>query len=72
MAITAVRYASSLALEVVVGVDEKGNDKKKMKTISRISSGATDESLYNIGTAIAQVLRYETTEIHRVNKNILG
>lgn len=73
MAVTAIRYASTLGIEVSLGFDEETNkERKKIKTISKISTVATDEQLYNIGMAIADVLKYELIGFHRTNKNELA
>ncbi len=71
MAVMADRYGSNLILEVLTGVDEKGNDKTKNKTISKISMNATDEDLYAVGSAIADVLKYSMVAVRRVDKSIL-
>lgn len=73
MAVTAIRYASTLGIEVSLGFDEETNkERKKIKTISKISTVATDEQLHNIGMAIADVLKYELIGLHRTNKNELA
>ncbi|WP_279146130.1 DUF1659 domain-containing protein [Clostridium tyrobutyricum] len=71
MAVSADKYGTSLALEVIIGQDEKGNDKTKNKTISKISMNATDEDLYAVGSAIADVLKYSMVAVRRVDKSIL-
>ncbi|MEW9095257.1 MAG: DUF1659 domain-containing protein [Clostridiaceae bacterium] len=71
MAVVADRYDSDLVLQVVTGVGDDGKDKTKNKTISKISLAATDEDLYVVAVAMADVLKYETVSIRRINKNIL-
>ncbi|MBU5484150.1 DUF1659 domain-containing protein [Clostridium sp. MSJ-11] len=71
MAVVADRYDSDLVLQVVTGVGDDGKDKTKNKTISKISLTATDEDLYAVAVAMADVLKYETVSIRRINKNIL-
>ncbi|WP_315115508.1 DUF1659 domain-containing protein [uncultured Clostridium sp.] len=71
MAVVADRYDSDLVLQVVTGVGDDGKEKTKNKTISKISLTATDEDLYAVAVAMADVLKYETISIRRINKNIL-
>ncbi|GAA0730366.1 hypothetical protein GCM10008905_31560 [Clostridium malenominatum] len=71
MAVIADRYDSDLVLELYIGTNDEGKDLKKTKSISKINSTATDEQLYAVGTAIAEVLKYEVIEFRRINKNLL-
>ncbi|KAJ50137.1 hypothetical protein BD780_000924 [Clostridium tetanomorphum] len=71
MAVMADKYGSSLVLELVTGQDEKGNEKTKNKSISKISVNATDEDLYAVGQAISEVLMYPMAAVRRIDKSIL-
>lgn len=71
MAVISSKYGTGLVLELKVGEDEKGNDKIKNKSISKINRKATDEDLFAVGKAISEVLMYDMLSIRRIDKSTL-
>ncbi|MBV1820506.1 MULTISPECIES: DUF1659 domain-containing protein [Clostridium] len=71
MAITKDIYSTSLVLELDLGLDEKGKQKRKNKSLFKLDVLATDEDVYAIGQAAAEVLKDPMVSISRINKNLL-
>ncbi|WP_238904099.1 DUF1659 domain-containing protein [Clostridium sp. YIM B02506] len=58
----------ALVVEYKSGLDKEGNDVYKKQRYSKISENATDESLYDVGNAIGQVLDTQTYRVSKENK----
>lgn len=71
MAVTTDIYSTNLVLELDLGLDEKGKQKKKNKALFKIDVLATDEDVYAIGEAVSKVLEHSMISISRINKNLL-
>lgn len=57
--------SQSLVIEYKSGINEEGKDVFKRQRYSNLSESAADDSLYEIGNAIGQILN---TEIYRISK----
>lgn len=71
MAVTKDTYATSLVLELDMGTDENGNQKKKNKSIYKIDVLADNEDLYAIGEATSKVLKNPMISISKMTKDLL-
>ncbi|GAB5990028.1 hypothetical protein OPLHCY645_22180 [Clostridium tetani] len=71
MAVTKDTYSTSLVLELDLGLDEKGKQKRKNKSLFKLDVLATDEDVYAIGEATSKVLEHSMISISRINKNLL-
>lgn len=72
MAISSIKNTVSLVLKYADGTKDDGSPKVKTMRYSIVSKDATDESIYNVGTAIGNLLANECVEIRRVDDSSLS
>ena len=71
MDVSVETFSTSLVLELDLGLDEEGKQKRKNKSIFKMDVLAKDEDVYAIGEAASKVLEYPMISISRINKNLL-
>lgn len=65
MAITTTKLSTALTLRVKNGVDENGKDIIKNLKLSKLKVDATDGNIYDVGEAMAALLKYSVVGILR-------
>lgn len=67
MAVNKVPTSSVLRLELNVGVDDGGNPVYRNKNLNNIKPAATDQDLFDVAAAIADMQAYTLNGISRVD-----
>ena len=63
MAVNSSLTANTLVLKLKVGVDQEGKDVFKTQRFSKIKSLATDENMFSVGKALANLAESISHEI---------
>jgi len=72
MAVNSTKVSSELKVTMVVGVDSKGNDKLANKTIGSIKLEASDDNVFAVANAIANVKAYPIVSVHKEDSFVLA
>ncbi len=67
MAITKQAGAAKLVLRLQTGVDGKGVPELSSRTYSKIKPATTDQNLYDVAQAIADLTSYPLYRVNRVD-----
>lgn len=71
MAAKSTKVQSDLIIRYKYGVDEKGKDIIKNQKFSKLKVTGTDEDLFEVGTAIGNLLEYPVMNISRQDQSII-
>lgn len=71
MAATKMPKPGTLSLKVQTGTSASGNPVYSTRNYSGVKSDATDQALFDVGTAIAGVVKHPLSEIIRNDKSAL-
>lgn len=67
MAVTKIQNNSVLRLELQVGVNAGGNPVFRTKSLSNVKPGASDQHLFDVATALADLQLHPLNDIARVD-----
>jgi hypothetical protein len=71
MAVTKTINASSLQIEIESGKDSSGNTTYKKKTFSNVRTDAAAQNVYDVATAIKDVLSVGTKDFYVTDSSTL-
>lgn len=71
MAVNANPLSSRLQLRLITGQDDKGNPIYRSRTYSNVKPLASDEDIYNVGDALADLQQHELDQIRRISEYVL-
>lgn len=67
MPVTKVQNNSVLRLELQVGVNAGGNPVFRTKSLSNVKPGASDQNLFDVAAALADLQEYPLNDIARID-----
>ncbi len=71
MAVIANPLGSRLQLRLLVGQDDKGNPIYRTRSYSNVKPAASDQAVYNVGYALADLQEHELDALRRTNELVL-
>lgn len=71
MAATATPVSTSVVLVSIVGKTAAGKNITKKTTLSKISTTAADQDIYDLATAIGNTLNFPVSEIQKISNGLL-
>jgi hypothetical protein len=71
MAATATPVSASVVLVSTVGKTAAGKDITKKTTLSKISIAAADQDIYDLATAIGNILNFPVSQVEKLSTNVL-
>ena len=71
MAVKANPLSSRLQLRLITGQDDKGNPIYRSRSFSNVKPAAADQSVYNVGDALAGLQQHELDQIRRIVESVL-
>ncbi len=71
MPVNALIAGSRLQLRLITGQDLEGNPVLRSRSYSNIKGFASDEALYETGSALAGLQQFPLDELRRINEYVL-
>lgn len=72
MAIVSTRNPSSLKLSLDCGVNEKGKNILRTKTINNVKYEATDDDIYEVVNSLIGLQGYDLKQVYRIDSSSLS
>lgn len=72
MAVLAIKNLSSIKLKLNYGVDKNGKAITKNKSFSNVKSDATDENIFDVANALAELQDHSLIDIIKVDNTSLS
>ena len=71
MAVNANPLGCRLQLRLITGQDDKGNPTYRSRSYANVKPLASDQAVYNVGSALGNLQQLELAEIRRVSEYVL-
>jgi hypothetical protein len=71
MAVSSNPLGGRLQLRLIVGMDDKGNHIYRTRSYANVKPAATDQAVYDVGSALANLQEHDLEEVRRVSESVL-
>lgn len=71
MAATLTKVSSSVVMVINTGKDANGKDTSKKMNLGTVTTAANDQDIYDVTSAIANIINYPVQTIQKVDNSLL-